>query len=212
MKKVLLLVLCVLLLLALTACGRSEKRQTAYIRAVEVSPLEVPTDLDPPRTDTAVTPAIAAADLPSVNTEPKSTLPPLVLSSGQLENSNVTIAYSAQGTYLLLEDTLASTWRRVGLSLPRMGLSNIATNEADLTYDFDYVHQRLEYDKTVWETMKFWQDHGGPDYSGRYRLQLKEVGKGRRMHTRIYLQDAIGQPVDAAAAGVVFGSFLERLG
>lgn len=212
MKKVLLLVLCSVLLLALSACGRSEKRQTAYIRAHEVPRLQVPADLDPPRTDTAVTPAIAADAIPSVSSEPKSTLPPLVLSRGQLENSSVTIGYSAQGTYLLLEDTLASSWRRVGLSLPRIGLSNIETNEADLTYAFDYVHQRLQYEKTVWETMKFWQDHRGPDYSGRYRLQLKEVGKGRRLRTRIYLQDAVGQPVDAAAAGVVFGSFLERLG
>jgi len=212
MKKVLLLVLSSVFLLALTACGKFEKKKAAYILADEVPRLQVPADLDPPRTDTAVSPALSANALPSVNAEPKSTLPPLVLSSGQLENSNVTIGYSAQGTYLLLEDTLASSWRRVGLSLPRIGLSNIETSEADLTYTFDYVHQRLQYKKTAWESMKFWQDHRGPDYSGRYRLQMKEEGKGRRTRTRIYLQDALGKPVDSAAAGVVFSTFLERLG
>jgi len=208
MKKALLLLLSLTLILVLTACGRSEKRKTAYIRATETSRLDVPADLDPPRTDTAINPAIAANELPPMTSEPKSTLPPLVLSSGQLENSNVTIGYSAHGTYLVLEDTLASSWRRVGLSLPRMGLENIKTNEADLTYDFDYHHDRLYYKKTTWEKMKFWQDNRGPDYSGRYRLQLKDEGRS----TRIYLQDSDGRPVEAAAAGVVFGTFLERLG
>lgn len=195
-------------MLVLAACGTSEKRKTAYIRAQEIQRLDVPADLDPPRTDTAVNPAIAANVLPPVTSEPESTLPPLVLSSGQLENSNVTIGYSAHGTYLVLEDTLASSWRRVGLSLPRMGLTNIETNEADLSYDFDYSHQRIEYQKTTWEKMKFWQDNRGPDYSGRYRVMLKDEGKS----TRIYLQDTEGRPVDAVAAGVVFGTFLERLG
>ncbi|MBE9547788.1 MAG: outer membrane protein assembly factor BamC [Proteobacteria bacterium] len=208
MKKVFFLLLSLALVVALAACGTSEKRKTAYVRAQETKRLDVPADLDPPRTDTAVNPAIAANELPPVTSEPESTLPPLVLSSGQLENSNVTIGYSAHGTYLVMEDTLASSWRRVGLSLSRIGLTNVETNEADLTYDFDYFHERLYYKKTTWEKMKFWQDNRGPDYSGRYRLQLKDEGKS----TRIYLQDVEGRPVEAAAAGVVFGSFLERLG
>lgn len=200
--------LCLALILVLTACGRSEKRKTAYIRATEISRLDVPADLDPPRADTAINPAIAASELPEMTSEPKSTLPPLVLSSGQLENSNVTIGYSAHGTYLVLEDTLSSSWRRVGLSLPRMGLENIKANEADLTYDFDYNHERLYYKKTTWEKIKFWQNNRGPDYSGRYRIKLKNEGES----TRIYLQDTDGRPVETAAAGVVFSVFLERLG
>ncbi len=208
MKKALLLLLSITLILMLAACGSSEKRKTVYIRAAEIKPLNVPADLDPPRTDTAINPAIPATDLPAVSSEPETTLPPLILSSAQGEKSNASIGYSARGAYLTLADTVASSWRRLGLSLPRMGLTNIEPNESKLTYEFDYTHERRNYKTSVWQKMKFWQDHQGPDYSGRYRVQLKDEGKA----TRVYLQDSNGRPVDATVAGVVFGPFLERLG
>jgi len=208
MKKALTLILIFVLALMLAACGSREKRKTAYIRASETKALDVPTDMDPPRTDTAVIIAVPANELPRVEDEPESTLPPLILNFGQLENSNVSIGYSAHGTYLVLKDTLNSTYRRLGLTLPRIGVTNIEAFDSEHAYAFDYVHKRLHYKKSFWEKMKFWQDNKGPDYSGRYRLELKQAKRA----TRVYLMDVNGAPIEADAAGVIFAVFLERLG
>lgn len=209
MKRILIISMLVLVGAALTACGGSEKRKTAYLKAEETKSLNVPAHLDPPRTDTAIKISVAAEDLPPAISEPDSILPPLVISDSHSGKSGASIRYSAHGAYVLFADTAASSWRRIGLSLPRLGLKDISSNVENQSYDFDFSHQRRVYKKTFWEKMKFWSGPNyGPDYSGRYRLKLVPDGT----NTRAYLQDTNGNPADSQSAGVILTSLLERVG
>ncbi len=209
MKRIFIISAVTLLGLVLVGCGSSEKRKTAYLKAEETKLLSVPPHLDPPRTDTAVDILVAAEDLPPAITEPDSVLPPLVLSDVESGSANASLRYSAHGAYVLLEDTPTSSWRRIGLSLPRLGLKDIVSNAENQTYDFNYNHQRRVYKKSFWEKMKFWSGpQYSPDYSGRYRLKLVPDGK----KTRAYLQDTNGNPAEPNSASVVLATLLERVG
>ena len=208
MKKIFISCTIILFGILLTACGGSEKRKTAYLKAEETRPLDVPAHLDPPRTDTAIKILVDADELPPAISEPDSVLPPLVISNNQGEGANASIRYSAYGAYVLLDDNPASSWRRIGLSLPRLGLQDIVSDAESQSYDFNYSHPRRVNKKSFWQKMKFWSGPDyGPDYSGRYRLKLAPDGD----KTRAYLQDTNGKPADSVSAGIILASLLNRV-
>ncbi len=129
MKRILPLAACLLVAASmLGGCGyiRSKfgNKQDAYKSSTQVRPLEVPPDLDRPNTSgTLVIPEAAAGSArasASTVTPPSDSAPAALLPSS-------TTTLDADG--LRVEDTVASTWTRVGLALERSGAATIRTRD-----------------------------------------------------------------------------------
>lgn len=107
-------------LLATSGCGWFRSKKDPYKNAAESRPLEIPPDLDQPKTDPAMR-------IPDVARPPASAsisaVPQTLVSDGQF----------------VLADTLDSAWRRVGLALERMdGVTVGARSEALGTTEVAY--------------------------------------------------------------------------
>lgn len=127
-------------LLATSGCGWFRSKKEPYKNAAESRPLEIPPDLDQPKTDPAMRiPDVASAVARAPASASISAVPQLPASEGQF----------------VLADTLESTWRRVGLALARMDGVTVGTrSEALGTTEVAYkgqtflVRLRAQGDKT----------------------------------------------------------------
>lgn len=188
------------------ACGSGKQ---LYMDSREAKPLEVPADLDSPRQDSALfIPGVSAAELAG-RAEAR---PPLVLSSEEAERTNTNIRYGDGALYLLVEDELPSVWRRLGFTLNRSGMT---VNEVEIDrrrYRFNY-HQppATIIGRSFWDTVFFWRYDGPADYSGGYRIELRQHDVNGQ-HTRVYLYNADERAASPEASDHILGVIQQRLG
>jgi uncharacterized lipoprotein len=113
----------------LSGCGYLKTKfggkKDAYKKSTQTQPLEVPPDLDSPnRSGTLLIPEPGTSTLAgtSVTRVPDAMITPTAVPP-------VSATLTASGDGLQLADTLASTYRRVGLALERSGVATILSRD-----------------------------------------------------------------------------------
>jgi len=194
-------------MVSLPSCGmfnRDKKEdQPVYYKATETPALEIPEGLDRPNASNALLIATPLAPLPERELQ---TIPPRVASHSTRDDSSTQLKWSAQGVYLVVEDSPESVLRRLGLVIQRAGMSLSAT-EIPNGYRFEYRHNSKDPDEGWFSKMAFWRD-GAPNYSGTYQAITQADGES----TRILIKGPEGGEVDPIAAEHILGIIGERLG
>jgi uncharacterized lipoprotein len=193
--------------LVLASCGmfghKKKDKQPIYYAAVEAPPLEIPQGLDRPAASGALIIAIPVAPLPQ---REMPTVPPHVAIQSGGGKEIMQIKWSTGGVYLLVQDTPASTFRRIGLVIERSSLSNY-TPIGDSAYQFEYVHDSSDPDEGFFSKMAFWRDDA-PNYSGVYQAVIRPDGE----NSQVYIKNADGSDTDPDAAEHLLAILGERLG
>jgi len=190
------------LLAALAACA-SESRKREYYDAVEMPPLEIPEGLASPSSSSALiinAPASPSSALGIENT------PPRISSTTSGLDSNSRFNWSSQGLYLVVDDTVESVHRRLGLVIERAGMQRIRLDEKGV-YRFDY-YQTFEDEDGFFRKMAFWSRDKSEDYSGAYQTFTEPDGD----NTRVYIKYADGTDCEPDAAEHVLEVIQSRLG
>jgi uncharacterized lipoprotein len=105
-------------LVSTSGCGWFRSKKDPYKNAPENRPLEIPPDLDQPKTDPTmqIPPVKRASNAPANAGASISSVPQALINEGQF----------------VLADTLDSAWRRVGLALDRMDGVTVGTRSEAL--------------------------------------------------------------------------------
>lgn len=192
---------------SLPSCGMfnrdKEEDQPVYYKAVEVPALEIPEGLDRPDASNALLIATPISPLPQRELQ---TIPPRVASHSTRDDSSTQLKWSADGVYLVVEDSPESVLRRLGLVIQRAGMSLSAT-EVSNGYRFEYRHNSKDPDEGWFSKMAFWRE-GAPNYSGTYQAITQADGE----KTRILIKGPEGGEIDPIAAEHILGILGERLG
>lgn len=194
---------CAFLLGACSLFGRDDDDQPEYYGAVETQPLEIPEGYSRPASDSAL--VILAPPAPLPQRELRS-VPPRVSSTSTNKNENATLRWGSEGAYLLVEDTLESTERRLGFVIRRAGMSMEELTDVS-GYRVEYRQPPSEHKRGFFSWLAFWRDDP-PDYSGSYRVLARRDGD----KTRVYIKNADGSEADPAAAEHLLVILGERLG
>lgn len=199
-----LVVLVIALCLALSACSwfSRKDKQPIYYAAVEAPPLQIPEGLDPPNTSYALMITTPISPLPQREmpaTPPRVTNP----SGGQ---GVIPIRWAAEGIYLFVEDTPASTFRRLGIVIKRSGMT-LGEALGDTGYRFEYWHSSKDPDEGFFSKLAFWRDDA-PNYSGMYQAVIRADGE----NSRVYIINGDGSDADPNAAEQILAILGERLG
>lgn len=143
MKRILLIAVCTIVLLPLLGgCGtlraKFGSKSDAYKKSAQTRPLEVPPDLDSPnRSGTLIIPE-PSASAPTAAID--SSAPAAAISPS---NAPPVDAQNLAGDGLQVADSLANTWRRVGLALERSGVATIQSrDETARTYEINTVGKK----------------------------------------------------------------------
>jgi uncharacterized lipoprotein len=195
--------LLVLILLLVAGCS-SEGRKPEYYASAETESLAIPEGLDTPSSSTALvirSPAIplSAFELDSV--------PPRISSTTSGIDANSRLSWSAQGMYLLVEDTHESAERRLGIVINRSGMKNIREDEEGVRR-FDYYQEFDSFNSGFVSRLAFWRKDKREDYSGAYQVYLRPEGES----TRVYIKYADGTDCEPDAAEHVLAVLGARLG
>lgn len=110
---------------------QSDRRANEYKSAHETRPLEVPPDLDTPNGSSALTLPAASATAPRASADAGASVPGSV--TGAPPAAGVASGVSLGGDGLAVNDTVASTWTRVGLALERSGAATILSRDEAAT-------------------------------------------------------------------------------
>ncbi len=196
------LALTILLGVLCSACS-SDARKREYYEAVETSPLQIPAGLSAPTSSSALTIAAPAAPLSPGGIESR---PPRISSTTSGLNSNSRFTWSAQGLYLLVDDTPESAHRRLGIVIERAGMQRIRLDDKGV-YRFDY-YQQFEDEGGFFGKLAFWNQDRGEDYSGAYQTFVEPDGD----KSRVYIKYADGTECEPDAAEHVLDVIRERLG
>jgi uncharacterized lipoprotein len=191
-----------LVALLLAACS-SDARKREYYDAVETPSLEIPEGLAQPVTGSAL--VINAPPLP-LSPLGIETRPPRISSTTSGLDSNSSFTWSAQGLYLIVDDTLDSVHRRLGLVIERAGMQRVRVDEKGV-YRFDY-YQSFEDEGGFFRKMAFWSRDKREDYSGAYQTYAEADGD----RTRVYIKYADGTDCEPDAAEHVLDVIRSRLG
>ena len=202
-KRSAVIVLLSILLLVLSACS-SDGRKPAYYSAQEVEDLRVPEDLERPSSSVALVINYPKIPLPSMEI---STMPPRISSTTSGIDTNSSLNWSAEGMYLLIEDTFESSQRRADLVIQRSGMKKVTQDENGV-YRFEYYQVFGEGDGGFWSSMAFWRRDKQEDYSGAYQVFLQPDGE----QTRVYIKYADGTDCEPDAAEHVLAVLGDRLG
>ena len=124
-KRTTVFLLLGLLLAAVTACSRGQKIPE-YYDARETEPLEMPEGLSIPDRSRALINEMAPLAPPEMAME---TRPPRISSTTSGIDANSSLNWSAQGLFLLVEDTPESAHRRLGLVIERAGMERIREDD-----------------------------------------------------------------------------------
>lgn len=189
-------------LLGLAACSSGSKKPE-YYDAVETSDLEIPDGLNRPQSSSALVIQAPYMPPPSMLLMDK---PPRISSTTSGLDANSRLSWSAQGLYLLVEDTPESTHRRLGIVLERGGMQRIRIDEKGV-YRFDY-YQKFEDEDGFFSKMAFWSRDKTEDYSGAYQAYTELDGES----TRVYLKYADGTDCEPDAAEHLLAVLSERMG
>jgi uncharacterized lipoprotein len=191
-----------LVALLLAACS-SDARKREYYDAVETPSLEIPEGLAQPVTGSALVINAPPLPLSSLGIE---TRPPRISSTTSGLDSNSSFTWSAQGLYLIVDDTLDSVHRRLGLVIERAGMQRVRVDEKGV-YRFDY-YQSFEDEGGFFRKMAFWSRDKREDYSGAYQTYAEADGD----RTRVYIKYADGTDCEPDAAEHVLDVIRSRLG
>lgn len=187
----------------LAACGVFGDKNPEYYDVPESKTLEVPQDLDRPNSATALTVDRQYMTLPERELSP---VPPRVLANQKGNETTTRMKWSADGVYLLVQDSPESVQRRLKFVIERSGMQ-LHNQSADGNYRFSFEHVRSEEDTGFFSKIAFWRDDA-PDYSGEYQTVPQPDGTD----TRVYLKYADGGEVPMDAAEHVLVILMERLG
>ena len=191
------------LILALAACV-SSNRKPEYYDAVEAPPLEIPEGMDSPQSSVALTIDYPKIPLPAMEMV---TMPPRISSTTSGIDANSSLNWSAQGMYLLIDDSFDSAERRANLVIERSGMKKITRDDQGV-WRFEYYQVFGEADGSFWDSMAFWRRGQAEDYSGAYQVYLRPDGE----QTRVYIKYADGTDCEPDAAEHVLAVLGARLG
>lgn len=191
-----------LLMLSLLACSFGQK-SPEYYPAEETAPLEIPEGLSAPDYSQALIIQVPRMPPPSLAME---TRPPRISSTTSGIEENSRLNWSAQGLYLLVEDTPESAHRRLGLVIERAGMERVRVDEQGV-YRFDY-YQTFEDTGGFFNSLAFWRRDKTEDYSGAYQTFVRPDGA----NTRVYIKYADGTDCEADAAEHLLLVIRKRLG
>lgn len=197
-----MLVLAVMALLVLAGCSRGQKLPE-YYDAQETEPLDIPENLVKPDTSSALVIQMQPMKPPAMAME---TRPPRISSTTSGIDANSSLNWSAQGLYLLVEDSPESAQRRLGLVLERAGMERIRTDEKGVIR-FDY-YQTFQDEGGFFKSMAFWSKDKSEDYSGAYQTFVRPDGD----HTRVFIKYADDTDCEADAAEHLLDVIRSRLG
>lgn len=193
----------VLALTLVAGCAR-DSRQREYYDAVETEPLEIPEGLAEPTSDAALVINAPLMPLSPMQMDPK---PPRISSTTSGLDSNSNFRWSAQGLYLLVDDSPESVHRRLGLVIERAGMQRIRIDDQGV-YRFDYYQTFGGGDAGILSRMAFWNRDDVEDYSGAYQAFIRPDGR----QTRVYIKYADGTDCELDAAEHVLDVVRSRLG
>jgi uncharacterized lipoprotein len=191
------------LLLLLGACS-SDGRKPEYYNVTEAPSLQVPEGLDNPVSPSALVIQYPNIPLSSMVLDP---IPPRISSttSGIADNSRLN--WSAEGMFLLVEDSFESAQRRADLVINRSGMKKITQDDQGV-YRFEYYQVFGDGDEGFFSSMAFWRKNKAEDYSGAYQVYLQPDGE----KTRVYIKYADGTDCEPDAAEHVLAILGARLG
>ena len=184
-------VLLTILAVLLTAGCSSRSKKPVYYDEVETAPLEIPEGLSQPDSSSALviqTPYMPPPSMILLDT------PPRISSTTSGIDANSRLSWSAQGLYLLVEDTPESVQRRMGIVIERTGMQRIRIDENGV-YRFDYYQTFDKVDGFI-SKMAFWNRDQSEDYSGAYQTYAQPEGE----NTRVYIKYADGTDCEPDAA------------
>jgi len=193
-----------LLTLTLLAGCSSDARKREYYSAVETQPLEIPEGLARPNSSAAL--EINAPPLP-LSPMAMETKPPRISSTTSGLDSNSSFMWSAQGLYLLVDDTPDSVQRRLGLVIERAGMQRVRVDDNGV-YRFDYYQTFGGEEEGFLSKMAFWNRDDVEDYSGAYQAFTEPDGA----QTRVYIKYADGTDCEPDAAEHILDVVRSRLG
>ena len=191
-----------LAVLLLSACS-SEAKKREYFDAVETPDLEIPEGMARPVSSSALVINVPPMSLSPMGIE---TRPPRISSTTSGLDSNSSFTWSAQGLYLMVDDTVESVHRRLGLVIERAGMQRVRVDEKGV-YRFDYYQSFTEEDG-FFRKMAFWSRDKREDYSGAYQTFAEAEGD----KTRVYIKYADGTDCEPDAAEHVLDVIRSRLG
>lgn len=191
-----------LALIVVSACS-SKSKKPEYYDAVESPSLDIPEGLSRPESGSALVVNTPYMPPPSMILLDK---PPRISSTTSGLDANSRLSWSAQGLYLLVEDTPESTHRRLGLVLERGGMQRIRVDDKGV-YRFDY-YQKFDKLEGFLGRMAFWNRDNAEDYSGAYQAFTQSEGG----NTRVYLKYADGTDCEPDAAEHLLAVLSERMG
>jgi uncharacterized lipoprotein len=201
-KRTTVILLSVLLLTAATACSRGQQKPE-YYDATETAPLEIPQRLSAPDRSKALIIDSPPLPPPAMVME---TRPPRISSTTAGIDANSRLNWSAQGLYLLVEDTPESAHRRLGLVIERTGMQRIRVDDQGV-YRFDY-YQEFEDRDGFFSGLAFWRRNAVEDYSGAYQVFVRPDGE----NARVYIKYADGTDCEPDAAEHLLEVVRKRLG
>ena len=195
--------LLVLVFLMIAGCS-SGNRMPEYYGSAETKSLSIPEDLDTPASSSALKIRSPAIPLSSFAMDP---MPPRISSTTSGIDPNSRLSWSAQGMYLLVEDTYESAERRLDIVINRSGMKNIRRDEEGV-YRFDYYQEFEAFNSGFISHLAFWRKDKREDYSGAYQVYIRPDGE----NTRVFIKYADGTDCEPDAAEHVLAVLGARLG
>jgi uncharacterized lipoprotein len=121
-------------------------------------------------------------------------------------DANARFSWSPDGLFLLVDDTVESVQRRLGLVIERAGMQRIRVDDNGV-YRFEY-YQVFEEEDGFFRKLAFWSRDKRTDYSGAYQVFTRADGD----RTRVFLKYADGTDCEPDAAEHVLDVIRSRLG
>lgn len=196
------LILATLAVLVVTACSSGSKKPE-YYDEVESATLEIPEGLSRPDSSSALVIRTPYMPPPSMVLQD---VPPRISNTTSGIDANSRLSWSAQGLYLLVEDTPESVHRRLSMVIERSGMQQVHVDDKGV-YRFDY-YQNFDDKGGFFSKMAFWNRDTSEDYSGAYQTSTQPEGE----NTRVYIKYADGTDCEPDAAEHVLAVLGARMG
>ena len=149
------------MMLIVSACS-SDGRKPEYYDVVESESLKVPDGLDMPVSSSALIIQYPMRPMPSMVLDP---MPPRISSTTSGIASNSSLSWSADGMFLMVDDSIESAERRANLILERSGMKKITRDDEGI-YRFEYYQVFGDGDGGFFSSIAFWRKDKTEDYSG----------------------------------------------
>lgn len=166
--------------------------------------MNLPENLDMPSSNSALLISAPAIPLSGYALEAQ---PPRISNTTSGIAANSRLSWSAQGMYLMVEDTYESAERRLAIVINRSGMQNIRQDDEGV-HRFDYYQKFDDLKKGFFGSLAFWRKDKREDYSGAYQVYVRPDGE----NTRVYIKYADGTDCEPDTAEHVLAVLGARLG